>query len=99
LTTLIDNSRQAGASSVMIKAAASSGTVVVSVADDGRGVPQGDRDRLFEPFFTTKREEGGSGLGLSIARSLLAASQGEIRLAPSLSGACFEVSIPIVSSG
>jgi signal transduction histidine kinase len=99
LTTLIDNSRQAGASSVTIKAGASSGTVVVSVADDGRGVPQGDRDRLFEPFFTTKREEGGSGLGLSIARSLLAASQGEIRLAPSLSGACFEVAIPIASSG
>jgi signal transduction histidine kinase len=95
LTTLIDNSRQAGASSVTIKAGAPSGIVLLSIADDGRGVSEGDRERLFEPFFTTKRESGGSGLGLSIARSLLAASRGEIRLAQSLEGACFEITIPI----
>jgi signal transduction histidine kinase len=94
LTTLIDNSRQAGASSVTIRGHAAAGTVVLSVADDGRGVPEGDRDRLFEPFFTTKRESGGSGLGLSIARSLLAASRGDIKLAPSIGGACFEIAIP-----
>jgi signal transduction histidine kinase len=95
LTTLIDNSRQAGASCVTIKAEAPAGSVVVSVVDDGRGVPEGDRDRLFEPFFTTRRETGGSGLGLSIARSLLAASQGEIRLASGGKGACFQVVMPL----
>jgi signal transduction histidine kinase len=98
LTILIDNSRQAGASIVTIKADASSGTVLLSVADDGRGVPKGDRERLFEPFFTTKRESGGSGLGLAIARSMLAASRADINLAPSARGARFEVAIPIASS-
>ncbi len=83
---------------VTIKANAPSGAVVLSVADDGRGVAEGDRDRLFEPFFTTKRESGGSGLGLSIARSMLAANQGEIRLAPSTTGTCFEVAVPRASA-
>jgi len=41
------------------------GTLLV-VADEGAGVPVGDRERIFEPFFTTKDAGAGTGLGLAI---------------------------------
>ena len=94
LTTLIDNSRQAGASRIIVQARGGTGGVTLDIADNGRGVSKGDRARLFEPFFTSKREAGGTGLGLSIAKSLLSASQGEISLIDSDTGARFEVLLP-----
>jgi signal transduction histidine kinase len=94
LTTLVENSRQAGAKVVRIAAAAVGDEVMLRVSDDGPGVPAADRDRLFEPFFTSRRETGGTGLGLSIARSLLAASQGRISLVEGEAGAVFEVGLP-----
>jgi two-component system, OmpR family, sensor histidine kinase ChvG len=93
LTTLIENSRQAGAGKVTIAAAGVDGRLDLTVADDGPGVPPADRERLFEPFFTTKRGEGGTGLGLPIARSLLAGSGSSITFVESGEGACFRLSL------
>ncbi len=94
LTILVDNARQAGASRATIAARMEADTIVLSVADDGPGVPAADHDRLFEPFFTSRRAEGGTGLGLSIARSLLAAHHARIELAEAQAGARFEVTLP-----
>ncbi|CAN5124978.1 ATP-binding protein [soil metagenome] len=94
LTTLAENSRQAGAVRLTIAASVSETEVVVSVIDDGPGIPPADRARLFEPFFTSHRADGGTGLGLSIARSLLAASNGRIAAVETLRGARFEVTLP-----
>jgi signal transduction histidine kinase len=94
LTMLTQNSRQAGARTATITAAAGPDEVVLTVADDGPGVPQADRERLFEPFFTSRRATGGTGLGLPIARSLLAASHGRIELAASEAGASFRIVLP-----
>jgi signal transduction histidine kinase len=91
LSTLIENSRQAGASDVTVQSRATHDNVVLEVADNGPGIPEGDRERLFEPFFTSKREAGGTGLGLAIARSLLSASQADIRLMPTADGARFQI--------
>jgi signal transduction histidine kinase len=91
LTILLQNSRQAGAGHARVAATAEGGDVVVTVTDDGPGVPDADRDRLFEPFFTSRRADGGTGLGLPIARSLLAASQGRLELAESSRGAQFRI--------
>lgn len=62
---------------------------VVSVADDGPGVPEEDRANIFEPYFS--RKPNGMGLGLYIAR-LVIESYGRLvyRDNGSLSGACFE---------
>jgi signal transduction histidine kinase len=68
--------------------------VRLTVSDDGEGVPMGDRERLFEPFFTSRRAEGGTGLGLPIARSLLAASHASIALIDSARGAAFRIVLP-----
>jgi signal transduction histidine kinase len=94
MTVLLQNSHQAGARHARVSARQSADDVVIAVSDDGPGVAPGDRDRLFEPFFTSRRAEGGTGLGLPIARSLLAASAGWLDLAPSKDGASFEIRLP-----
>ncbi|RYF17239.1 MAG: ATP-binding protein, partial [Oxalobacteraceae bacterium] len=95
LTALIENSRQAAASSVAITAQASGGFVELAFRDDGPGIPAGDRDRIFEPFFTSRRTSGGTGLGLPIIRSLLKAHHGLISLDGNDGrGAVFLVKLP-----
>jgi len=54
--------------------------VVVSVIDDGGGIPPEAIGRVFEPFFSTKRERGGTGLGLSMVRWFVEQSGGVIKL-------------------
>ncbi|MGF6275061.1 PAS domain S-box-containing protein [Massilia sp. UYP11] len=54
--------------------------VVISVADDGHGMPPEVMEHAFEPFFTTKPEGKGTGLGLSMAHGFVRQSGGQIRL-------------------
>jgi PAS domain S-box-containing protein len=51
-------------------------SVMVSVSDDGQGLPAGVVDRIYESFFTTKAE--GTGMGLSISRSIVEAHGGRL---------------------
>lgn len=67
---LVRNAVDHGARQVVF-AAGTSGEV--RVQDDGRGVSAGNRGRVFEPLFTTGRETGGTSMGLSIPRNILAA--------------------------
>ncbi|MDF7776310.1 HAMP domain-containing sensor histidine kinase [Sphingomonas sp. AOB5] len=95
LTTMIGNSRQAGASLVRVSATGGD-RVALTIGDDGAGISEADRIRIFEPFFTTRRAEGGTGLGLSIVASLLEAAGGAIRLeAADGPGTCFTLDLPI----
>jgi two-component system, OmpR family, sensor histidine kinase ChvG len=98
LETLVENSQQAGAGAVRIKARRHSEGVLISVCDDGPGISEGDHERIFEPFHTSRRAEGGSGLGLSIARSLLASCSGTIMSKPCGEGACLEIVLPAASA-
>lgn len=93
LETVVENSRQAGASTVEIAVAAHGGAVCVRVSDDGPGIAAADLERVFEPFFTGRREAGGAGLGLAIARSLLAASEGAIVAERVERGACLRIAL------
>lgn len=61
----------------------------LTIADDGPGISAGNRDRVFDPFFTTRRETGGTGMGLSIVRSLVQARGGRILLLEQGKGATF----------
>ncbi|MGA8205246.1 MAG: ATP-binding protein [Woeseiaceae bacterium] len=54
------------------------GNVVIEVADNGPGVPHEIANRIFVPFFTTKA--GGSGVGLALARQVMTAHGGFVRL-------------------
>lgn len=52
----------------------------ITVSDTGCGMDPEQRERAFEPFFTTRKVGDGAGLGLSSARDIICAHQGEIRL-------------------
>ncbi|HMI18292.1 MAG TPA: HAMP domain-containing sensor histidine kinase [Sphingomonas sp.] len=92
---LIDNSRRAGAARCTIAATLLADSIRLDMADDGPGIAPADRERLFEPFFTTRRADGGTGLGLPIARSLLDACNGTIRLEDDDKGAHFALDLPL----
>lgn len=94
LTTLLENSRQAGATRATIAIQAAERTEI-TVTDNGSGIVLADRTRIFEPFFTSRRASGGTGLGLPIARSLVTAGGGELRLALASEVTAFVVSLPI----
>ncbi|MGH7020958.1 MAG: sensor histidine kinase, partial [Brevundimonas sp.] len=98
LTILLENSRQVGASEVVITTRIEADQVRLFVTDNGPGVAPGDVERIFEPFFTTRRSEGGTGLGLSIARSLLRANHADLELVTSTAGAMFLIALPRVQN-
>jgi signal transduction histidine kinase len=54
--------------------------VIVSVADDGCGIPPELIDRIFDPFFTTKPVGIGTGLGLGIAHQIVTSHGGQIQV-------------------
>jgi signal transduction histidine kinase len=88
-TILIENAAQAGAGQLTVCAEPAGDQVMLSFADNGPGVPTGDRTRIFDTFFTSKRESGGTGLGLAIARSLAEAEGGSLLLSEGGAGALF----------
>ncbi|HWI85909.1 MAG TPA: HAMP domain-containing sensor histidine kinase [Sphingomonas sp.] len=92
---LIENSRQAGATRCTIRVIPRANSIHILLGDNGPGINSADRERLFEPFFTTRRAAGGTGLGLPIARSLLDACNGAIRLENSETGAQFSIDLPL----
>ena len=68
------------------------GRVHIHVTDDGPGIPTEVLPRIYEPFFSTK--DGGTGMGMSIAHSLVALHDGTIEVSSSSQGTVVEVTIP-----
>src|SRR5262245_47985278 len=73
------------------------GDVVIAVSDTGHGIAPDERARIFEPFFSKK--PGGTGIGLTIARHIVAAHGGRIDVesAPG-QGARFTIALPAAAS-
>ncbi len=68
--------------------------ILLSVTDEGCGIPQEDLDRIFDPFFTSRAE--GTGLGLSIAYQIVDRHGGQISAQNNPGGgATFTLSLPI----
>jgi two-component system, sporulation sensor kinase E len=68
------------------------GNCLLTISDNGGGIPEDLMDKLFKPFFTTKDE--GTGLGLSITKQLIEEHNGFIKVKNLEEGTSFFVSIP-----
>lgn len=70
------------------------GNTMIDVADNGPGVPADLAQKIFDPFFSTKGAKG-TGLGLAVARKVIAEHGGSLVLRPdSDGGACFRIWLP-----
>jgi two-component system NtrC family sensor kinase len=75
------------------------GMVRLSVADNGKGVPEAVRSRIFDPFFTTKPVGTGTGLGLSLCQSIVLSHGGTLSLEDTPGGgATFVVALPVAET-
>ena len=73
------------------------GGVLISVRDNGPGIPQKILDKIFQPFFTTKPTGQGTGLGLSLSYDIVKAHGGEIKVETKEGGgSVFTTQIPII---
>jgi signal transduction histidine kinase len=93
---LIDNAIDAAPESghVEVSAVARPDAVVVTVADNGPGVPAELIEKIFDPFFTTKPQGSGTGLGLDIARRIVRQHDGNLELESKPGRTAFRVILP-----
>jgi len=71
--------------------------VILSVTDNGIGIPEGNISKLFDPFFTTKAVGKGTGLGLSISYQIIQRHRGKITVTSEPGkGSCFTIMLPKV---
>ncbi len=99
---LIDNAVRHTTSKVVVTLQAHGPFVVLSVADDGPGVPVDLRERVFERFARLdegrQRDAGGTGLGLALTKRIVEQHGGSIHVTDAdIGGACFVVSLPALS--
>lgn len=90
---------QSGERRVRVRTHARDGFAVVSVEDNGPGVTDDIKDRVFESYFTTKAVGVGTGIGLSISKSIVDRHKGRIWVEDGASGgARFVVELPAAAS-
>jgi signal transduction histidine kinase len=78
---IFNNSFEAGAGDpvdIRVKMTSDRGLLLVSVEDNGIGCDEGQLGKLFQAFYTTKKSAGGTGLGMSIARTIVESLGGRI---------------------
>jgi signal transduction histidine kinase len=104
VSNLVDNALKYAGSTVELSARQDGDHVVISVSDDGPGIPAADRERIWERFTRLdddrSRRSGGSGLGLAMVRELTAAHGGTVSVTDTVPapGATFLTRLPVISA-
>lgn len=95
---LFDNAQRHAATQIVVMVATDANGVTLRVINDGRSIPETERERIFEPFMRLDEARsldiGGSGLGLAIARSIMGALGGTIAAVAVEHGAEFTATFP-----
>ncbi len=69
--------------------------ILLTVADNGIGIPESNIDKIFDPFFTTKDIGKGTGLGLSIVSGIIKKHNGKVQAKSRPGHTVFEITLPI----
>ena len=97
MENLLRNAIEAGANRVITSLVPEHGRAIISVADNGPGIPEKERERVFNLYYTTRPD--GTGLGLSLANQMATAMDGRLTLAEgrglSGTGARFILELPL----
>lgn len=97
ITNLVINARDAivGNGQIILSARPSNQHVEISVRDNGPGIPAETLKKIFTPYFTTKSPSRGTGLGLSMVKSLVEEGGGHISVSSSAgAGTLFSFTVP-----
>lgn len=100
---LLDNARRYGRAPIEVTVVPANGEAVLSVRDQGPGIPATEHERIFEPFYRLsghREGDGGTGLGLAMVRQIARHHGGDARCesAPG-GGTCFRVTLPAQQDG
>jgi signal transduction histidine kinase len=90
-----------GEGKIEIRTSCADGCALVTVEDNGEGIPDAIADRIYDPFFTTREVGKGAGQGLTIARSCIVDRHGgaiDFRSAPG-AGTTFTIRLPLDDTG
>ena len=100
-TNLLDNAIDAvpQGGHVSVRTWQEDGDVLVSIGDDGPGIPEAERQHIFEPFYTTKPAGVGTGMGLGIAQRIVESYGGGIDLHSQPGATEFVVRVPMSAGG
>ena len=84
---------------VTVETASEDREIVVSIVDNGGGIPEEIRDRIFEPFFTTRDVGEGTGTGLAVAYDIVTSHGGRIAVHDGVGhGTRFDIILPVDAS-
>ena len=106
LTNLLTNAQHAmpEGGTITVTLDGTDETVLVTVRDEGTGIPEENLDKLFSPFFTTKQVGKGTGLGLAVTHGIVKMHRGQITVesnadpASGPTGTTFAISLPRVEA-
>jgi signal transduction histidine kinase len=102
ITNVVDNAIKYGpvGSTIDVRVRRDGQDGIITVADQGAGIPAADRERIFDRFYRVdegrSRESGGTGLGLAIAKWAVEANGGRISVEATQPGAVFQIRLPVV---
>jgi PAS domain S-box-containing protein len=94
---IAESGKDAASGRIVITTSACGADVMISIADNGCGIPEENLEKVFDPFFTTKPVGKGTGQGLAIARAIIVEKHGgsiDVRNCPG-GGTCFELRLPV----
>jgi two-component system sensor histidine kinase PhoQ len=96
LGNLLDNACKACVNTIKIEASCSDNLLLITIHDDGEGIPVDQRENLIKRGSRVDTRHSGQGIGLDVARDIIESYQGKIRISDSpLGGAQFQISFPL----